>query len=143
MMENLSTVINCLIASCFILKYWESEAKENTEGKKLLEEKEENLKEILNLFPSAILFYNEKDGIIYKNKYFNEIMQDAVLKLEKKLHKEDLPLAKKRSVHRLKSVFQNSIEADSLSGRTGEELLSNFVNKDERFITLSEDLKKL
>lgn len=92
------------------MKYWESESKENFEGKRLLEEKEENLKEILNLFPSAILFYNQKDGIIYKNKHFKEIIEGMLEKLEKKLVIDKEKDVMQKHSFKLKSVLKNSID---------------------------------
>ena len=63
---------------------WEKEAKENIEGKVKLKESEVSLKNILEMFPSGILFkisiykktnyltslfYNKMNGVFYKNKY--------------------------------------------------------------------------
>ena len=43
--------------------------KENIDGKIKLKESEVSLKNILEMFPSGILFYNKTNGVFYKNKY--------------------------------------------------------------------------
>jgi hypothetical protein len=142
--DNITTVLNALLGSWFILKYWEYEANENFEGKKLLEEKEDNLKEILNLFPSAILFYNQKDGIIYKNKYFNEIIEDVILRLEKKMNKATNHSIKKvNNIQKTLQVFKNSIDIKNPNKGDEDRLLSEFMNKDEHIMNLAKDLKTL
>jgi len=81
--ENMITVINGFVGHWFILKFRESEANENLESNKLLEEREENLKEILNLFPSGILFYDPEKGVVYMNEYFKDICQETLKTNEK------------------------------------------------------------
>jgi c-di-AMP phosphodiesterase-like protein len=141
--DNITTIFNCLVGATFIMKYWESESKENFDGKRLLEEKEENLKEILNLFPSAILFYNQKEGIIYKNKYFKEIIEGILKKLEKKLKENGEKETMQRNSFKLKSVLKKSIDPSELYLNNSIELLSKFVSKDEKGVTLSDDLESL
>jgi hypothetical protein len=110
----------------------------------LLEEKEDNLKEILNLFPSAILFYNQKDGIIYKNKYFNEIIEDVILRLEKKMNKATNHSIKKvNNIQKTLQVFKNSIDIKNPNKDDEDRLLSEFMNKDEHIMNLAKDLKIL
>jgi hypothetical protein len=141
--NNSMIIFNCLLGSCFILKYWEVEAKENFEGKRLLEEKEENLKEILNLFPSAILFYNPKNGIIYKNRHFKEIIENIIQKLDEKLESKCCTPSKKWKVNKLKNVFEKWIDCQDDKLHSCPRLLSNFMNKDDRCRTLSDDIKSL
>ena len=67
--DNCATSFNSMIGSTLIMWNWDKEAKENLEGKAKLKEREINLKNILEIFPSGIIFYNKLNGIFYQNKY--------------------------------------------------------------------------
>jgi len=86
--DNITTFMNAFVGACLIMRLCESEAKENFKSKKLLEEKEENLKVILNLFPSGILFYDPKKGITYKNEYFKKVCEDLSIAEYEKLKRK-------------------------------------------------------
>ena len=77
------TLMNCILAHLVALKYREYEMVESFQSNKLLEEREENLKEILNLFPSGILFYDPEKGVVYMNEYFKDICQETLKTNEK------------------------------------------------------------
>ena len=140
--DNLTTLINSLVGSFFIMVFWQAEAKENLEGKKQLEEKEDNLKEILNLFPSGILFYDQRKGLIYKNKQFQEICKTL------SLHNEESKIMKKNSsgivLKKRSSLLKNNLDLKDDSGdKSSSEVLGYFKDKDQEGTTLADSLKEL
>lgn len=73
-MENcVSTVNGCIITWCIMVN-GQRESEENYSSKKIIKEKKQMLRKILRLFPSGIMFYNKKEGIFYKNKFWIDLL---------------------------------------------------------------------
>jgi len=118
----------------------ESETNDNFSGKKELEAKEENLKEILNLFPSGILFYEPKMGITYKNEYFRKVCEEIDKSQEDSLKKSEGLF---KQIQELKSNPMSSPKKLSSVYKSSKMLLDKFQNKDVDQISLAENLKKM
>lgn len=72
--DNIATSINCWIGSCFIMNSWQKEYDENLKGKITLQNRELALRDVLELFPSGIVFYNRQKGAFYQNKFWNDML---------------------------------------------------------------------
>jgi len=140
--DNLATLLNSCLAASFIMVIWQAETKESLKDKRQLEDKEDNLKEILNMFPSGILFYDQHKGIIYKNEKFKEIC--GLLSSQKENGKvmeksrSEVVLNKKSSF----SMDPPDYEDDRLS-KSSKEVLCYFTDKDQKCTTLEDNLREL
>ena len=53
---------------------WQKEYEENLKGKITLQNRELALRDVLELFPSGIVFYNRQKGAFYQNKFWNDML---------------------------------------------------------------------
>jgi c-di-AMP phosphodiesterase-like protein len=94
--SSIASSINCCFVSAFIISYSQRDKRENYKSKQLIEEKKQMLKKILRLFPSGIIFYNENEGIFYKNKFWLDLI-DNFKKYECKFWKPKMKALSEKS----------------------------------------------
>ena len=137
------TLMNCILAPLVALKYREYEMVESFQSNKLLEEREENMKDILNLFPSGILFYDNQKGVTYKNEYFNQVCKEVQTKQVSPFQKKS-KFDMFRNINQSQHRFQSNPVIPELNDTSNiHEVLKKFKNKDQESKTLSDNLNSI
>jgi signal transduction histidine kinase len=137
--ESIVSSINGCIISGWIMVYCQRESDESYESKKLIMEKKQMLRKILKLFPFGIIFYSQKEGIFYKNKFWMNLLE--------KYNKSNYKFWRNRS-HQSNIINQNSnyqsAEEENLIGNTEtQKVLGSMYSRENTNHTLKDEILKI
>lgn len=104
----------------------DTESKENFKRKVQIQESEANLKYILEIFPSGIIFYNKLSGFFYKNKF--SILGD-ITDIYTRDVKEDRD--------------SNIIDLKESESKETAKVLNSLFSKDHYDLTLKDELERI
>lgn len=100
------------------------------------------LRKILRLFPSGIMFYNQVDGILYKNKFWIDLV--ARFKNSHDLHFWNPKGRKISDIDKLKDKPNLNDTTDSNEDNIETEIiLEAMLLRDHKFYTLKDEIIKI
>ena len=135
--ERVVSSVNGCIISWWIMHNWQKESDENYVSKKIIKEKKQMLRKILQLFPSGIIFYSKHEGIFFKNKFWMDLINKFKLDYEFNFWKEKSYIDKDMPAINRK-IDDQSIQEEE---ETVHMLNSLYLRENSKYTLMDEILK--
>ena len=116
----------------------QQESDENFISKKIIKEKKQMLRKILQLFPSGIIFYSEVEGIFYKNKFWLDLVSKYKLEYDLEFWKSRLHVNK--VFPKVQNYIDESLRAED---KETEIMLNSLYLRENSKYTLMDEIMKI
>jgi len=142
-LEQVGSSLNSCIVSACVMVYCQKESEDNIESKHLLSQKKSMLREILRLFPAGIIFYSDKEGVFYENKFWIDMIDKFKISKFQFWKSNQAPTSYDSINRRLQksSDFISNNNRKVISDT--KTILGSLYHRDNTEVTLKEEIMKI